>query len=123
MNICIKAPSGKTFVVMGANLLVETVKDIKVKIQDKVKIPQDQQRLIFAGKEMENERTLSEYNVQQGSTLYLLSIPDPGKQDLEHLATFTFEGFHCNKDTRLIFKENQNKTSKSHSLISQMLTK
>ena len=61
MNICIKAPSGKTFVVKGANLLVETVKDIKVKIQDKVKIPQDQQRLIFAGKEMENERTLSEY--------------------------------------------------------------
>ena len=82
MNICIKAPSGKTFVVEVANLLVDTVKDIKAKIQDKVKIPQDQQRLIFAGKEMENERTLSEYNVQQGSTLYLMSIPDPGKQDL-----------------------------------------
>lgn len=31
---------------------------------------------------MENERTLSEYNVQKGSTLYLMSIPDPGKQDL-----------------------------------------
>lgn len=82
MDICIKAPSGKTFVVEVANLLVDTVKDIKAKIQDKVKIPQDQQRLIFAGKEMENERTLSEYNVQKGSTLYLMSIPDPGKQDL-----------------------------------------
>ena len=82
MNICIKTPNGKTFVVKGANLLVDTVKNIKDKIQDKVKILQDQKRLIFAGKEMENERTLSEYNVQKGSTLYLMSIPDPGKQDL-----------------------------------------
>ena len=65
----------------GASLLVDTVKNIKVKIQDKVKIPLDQQWLIFAGKEMEDERTLSEYNIQKGSILYLMSTP---KQDLKH---------------------------------------
>lgn len=70
LQIFLRTLQGKTISLEVSSS--NTIKDVKIMIQDKEDIPSDKQTLVFCGKKMDDDKFVSDYDIESIECLYLL---------------------------------------------------